>query len=399
MYRKLRVTFEPRMGFFIKKISKVILFVLDQIAVFSISGKTSSGVALIRLDNIGDFILWLDTAKEYRRLYPKQKITLIANSAWADFARHFQFWDEIWSLEIRKFGRDPFYRWSLLRRVRQACFQTVIQPTFSRVLLLGDSLIRASAAEQRIGSVGDLANVSAKEKARSDRWYTRILAASPQSMMELERNAEFISQLSGTSYVASLPRIPVLQALSEEKRPNVDYFILFPGASWAGKQWPASAFADLLRQLQRQFSWQAVLCGSPAEAGLCASIVLASGQDTCINLAGQTSLAELTELIRGARLLVGNDTSAVHISAAVGTPAVCILGGGHYGRFMPYTPELAGLKPVAATYKMPCYHCNWRCTQPHVLGGPLPCISKVSIATVIASLHEALMLEASNKHA
>lgn len=373
-----------------KRITNAFLLWLDQTSLLIGERRHLSGLVLIRLDNIGDFILWLDTGKEYRRLYPNQKITLIANAAWADFAKHFSYWDEVWPVRLREFTRNPFYRWSLLRRVRQAGFETAIQPTFSRVLMQGDSLIRASGAKHRIGSVGNLSNISAQDKARSDRWYTRLVPASPQPMMELERNAEFISQLAGAPYRASFPYIPVLQALPSGIQPDAAYFILFPGASWPGKQWPVRAFADLLVQLQRQFAWQAVLCGSPAEAGLCAAIEAASGQDACINLAGRTSLTELAELIRGASLLVGNDTSAVHIAAAVATPAVCILGGGHYGRFMPYPAALAGIKPMAATYPMPCYHCNWRCTQPHDAGGPVPCISQISVATVMACVQQAL---------
>ena len=38
-------------------------------------------VLLIRQDAIGDFIIWLDTAKEYRKLYPQEeyKIILVGN--------------------------------------------------------------------------------------------------------------------------------------------------------------------------------------------------------------------------------------------------------------------------------------------------------------------------------
>ena len=373
----------------IKTIAKYLMLALCNVLMGS-RVLNKSGLLLVRLDNIGDFIVWLDTAKEYRRLYPDQKITLIANVAWADFAQNFPYWDEIWPIQPQKFIRNLFYRLFFLRRVRQAGFQTAIQPTFSRGLMQGDSLIRASAAHYRIGFDGDLAIISAKEKAHSDRWYTLLLPACSQPMMELERNAEFISHLADAPHHASLPHIPVLQALPEDLQPNAEYFILFPGASWTGRQWPASAFAELLVQLERQFALKALLCGSPAEARLCAEIVSTSGQANCINLAGRTSLAELTELIRGARLLVGNETSAIHIATAVATPAVCILGGGHYGRFMPYPTGLVGIKPVAATYPMPCYHCNWRCTQPYEAGSSAPCISQITVAMVVACAQQAL---------
>ena len=34
-------------------------------------------VLLIRQDAIGDFVIWLDTAKEYRKLYPPEKYKIV----------------------------------------------------------------------------------------------------------------------------------------------------------------------------------------------------------------------------------------------------------------------------------------------------------------------------------
>ncbi|MBT4662351.1 MAG: lipopolysaccharide heptosyltransferase family protein, partial [Candidatus Marinimicrobia bacterium] len=41
-------------------------------------------VLLIRQDAIGDFVMWLDTAKEYRELYPSEnnRIVLVGNAVW-----------------------------------------------------------------------------------------------------------------------------------------------------------------------------------------------------------------------------------------------------------------------------------------------------------------------------
>lgn len=339
-------------------------------------------ICLIRLDAIGDFIIWLDSAKEYRRIYPGKKITLIANATWAEVAHGLPYWDEVLPVDLRKMTRNPLYRWHLLRKVSLAGFDVAIQPTFSRVLLHGDSIIRASGATERIGSVGNLSNISVQDKVISDHWYTQLLPANIEPMMELERNAEFITNLSLTPYTASLPKIPALKSLPEWLRQSDDYFIIFPGASWNGRQWPAANFAAVLEHLYQNHGWQPILCGALAERELCARVATLTGTP-CLNLAGQTSLTEFAELVRGARLLIGNETSAVHISAAVGTPSVCILGGGHYGRFMPYTETIKGHKPLIAIHEMPCFNCNWQCNQPHDSTGPVPCISGVTVEDIL----------------
>ena len=354
---------------------------LDSVLTLSTRRISAKTLVLVRLDAIGDFVLWLDTAKEIRHAYPGNKITLVANRVWAEMAQGLPYWDDVWPVEPRLFTRNLLYRWKLLRRVRRAGFEVAIQPIISPVLMHGDSIIRVSGARHRIGSQGDLSNISARNKAISDRWYTRLLPASPKLMMELERNAEFIGHLTGQSFNASLPVLPVLTALPSALKPVSDYFIVVPGASWHSKQWPVACFSRVMEMLQQHYGWQAVLCGSPAELTLCTDLAKSTNA-SCVNFAGQTSLLELTELIRGAHLLVGNDTSAIHIAAAVCTPAVCILGGGHYGRFMPYPDHVAGVKPVSAVHEMPCFNCNWHCCYPRQTGDPVKCIQDISVDKV-----------------
>ncbi len=377
----------------IKSLYKFLLIHADIIVAFKLKGKARSDLVVVRLDAIGDFILWLDSAKEYRRLYPKKKITLIANSAWADLARHLPFWDEVLAVEPRLFIRNPLYRWKLIRKIRQEGFKLAIQPTFSRELLLGDSIIRASGANERVASIGDLSNISSFEKAISDKWYTSLTPAVDNQLMELNRNAEFITHLASTEYHAKLPKLPFIIDLPTHFGLRDDYLILFPGASWVGKQWPISSFAICLDELSSEYGWQIVLCGSAYEYSLCQSIVEQSMSINVINLAGKTSLPEFVEVARGARVLVANDTSAIHIATAVATPSVCVLGGGHFGRFMPYSVELNGIKPVSIFSEMPCYGCNWTCSQPHEKDSCVPCIGQVSVQSVVTGVEAALNCE------
>ncbi len=326
-------------------------------------------------------MLWLDSARHYRRLFPNEKITLIANSAWADYARYFPYWDDVWPLNLKLFGTKSLFRWRILCRVQLARFKTAIQPTFSRVLSQGDSIINASSAIRRIGSVGDLTNIASDERDRSDRWYTHLFPASNQLLMELERNVEFLGYLTSSpvsSDVASLPTTPI--DLSRFGLPE-SYFVIFPGASYFKRMWPVDRFASLANWLHGRTGWTMVLCGGRDEASLGSQIqcLYATG---AINIIGKTSLAEFIEVARNAKLLIANETSAIHIAAAVGTQSVCILGGGHYGRFMPYPEGVSGVKPLPANVEMDCYGCNWSCTMEHPPEECWPCISAISLENV-----------------
>ncbi|MBP9147907.1 MAG: glycosyltransferase family 9 protein [Rhodoferax sp.] len=367
-----------------------LILLLDGIAILDWPCKKhSTDIAIIRLDAIGDFSVWLDSAKEYRRIYPSQRIVLITNAACIELARHLPYWDDIWPINMHRLTTDFRYRWSTMRQISQAHFALAIQPAYSRDLMQGDSALRATAARQRIGSVGDTSNTRAADKTMSDRWFTKLLAARQEPLMELLRNAEFISQLTGQPYSAQLPKLPILVVLPENLRVKGEYCILFPGAAWHGRQWDKSAFVSVGVNLNQRYGWQIVLCGASSDHALCKAIS-ESAPITFMNLAGKTSLAELAELIRAARMLVANETSAVHIATAVGTPTVCITGGGHYGRFVPYPSHLPGIKPTLASCPMPCFNCNWVCNQPHDPSGPVPCIQAISVPLVLSMANMAL---------
>jgi len=364
-------------------------WVADRIVVIG-RRATGAGVVVVRLDAIGDFVLWLDCARRLREHYPGQRITLVANARWAETARNLPYWDEVWPVTLGTLGsmRHPAGRWRLLRKLRRQGFDRAIQPVYSRTFLGGDSMIRATGAAVRIGSAGDCSNILPRWKKVADRWYTRLLPVAESPMTELERGAEFMRALGIADYLPRVASVPVMARLREGLRLEQPYFIVFPGALHDGKRWPIDRFVGLIEQLHARTGWVPVVCGGPDEIGLCGDVAQRASTRV-VNLAGETSLVELTEVMRAARLLVGNDSAAVHIAAAVATQSVCILGGGHFGRFLPYAASVAGLAPAVVHRQMPCFNCNWQCTQPHAPGGAYPCISSIPMEAVVeASLRE-----------
>ncbi|MDR3417786.1 MAG: glycosyltransferase family 9 protein [Nevskia sp.] len=347
-----------------------------------------SGICIVRLDAIGDFVLWLDAAKELRRLYRDRRITLVANALWADLARLLPYWDEVLAVDERRFERRRLYRWRLLHRLSRSGFEIALQPIHSRKLV-GDLLIRATGAAERIGPSGDLSNIRSWQKEISDRWYTRLLPDRAPAGMELKRNAELVADLGGPRFAAAVPCLPRLTELPRELHVAGPYFIVVPGAAWSDKRWPAERFAAVIGEFQRRSGCRPVLCGSEAEVPICAAVA-AQVRTGTVDLSGRTSLLQLIELIRGASLVIGNDTSAVHIAAAVDTPAVAVLGGGHFGRFLPYPDDIAGCRPRAVYQPMECFGCSWQCHKPHLPGGPVPCVSGVAVEQVMDAALAAL---------
>lgn len=371
-------------------------FVVDGFFLRTASDK--SDVAIVRMDAIGDFFVWLDTAKEFRNIYPGKKIVLIGNSAWADFAKFLPYWDEVWSIDARKFSKFGAYRFKWISSISAYGFESCIQPAYSRLSTVSDSIVRATQSDCRVSPMRDLNNnhIPESERIIVNAWYTHQLPSFPGVISEFERNSDFLNKLTSSSNYK--PSIATLQIFPDINNSNLSkYFIVSPGASWVGRMWSADKFTQLILDVKSRYRLNAVLCGSRAERSLCEQIATAVG-DHVLNTAGETSLTEMVGLISSAQMIVTNDTSGIHIAAAVGTPSVCIVGGGHFGRFLPYPQELVGNKPHVVNYDMECYGCNWCCSKPHERGCAVPCIGNITVTDVMAAVNKILDKDYRSNH-
>lgn len=103
------------------------------------------------------------------------------------------------------------------------------------------------------------------------------------------------------------------------------YIVLSPGAEYGGaKVWPAERFAQTASLLSTCTGRRIVIVGSAGERD--AGEVILSGVRAGTNLAGRCSVDELLSVLRGASLLIGNDSGPAHIAAAMGRPTVALFG-------------------------------------------------------------------------
>ena len=102
------------------------------------------------------------------------------------------------------------------------------------------------------------------------------------------------------------------------------YVVVHPGSARLAARWSPTGFEAVAARL-RGTGLQVVLTGSASEQPLTAA--LAARVDGALDLAGATDLDELGWILRGARLLVANDTGVAHLAAALDVPSVVIFDG------------------------------------------------------------------------
>ena len=229
-------------------------------------------------------------------------------------------------------------------------------------------MVGFTIAQQIIGFNSDNEVLQQKFKKRTDKFYTERLILPPVNYFEFERTRYFFETVLSQTIALKGPDFFIPQG-------NKQGIIIFPGAGSVKRSWEAGKFAELIKLIRQQTSQPISIAGGPAEQAIAAYLAANLPPGSFTNLINKTSLTELIDHINSASLIIANDSSAIHIAAATNTPSVCILGGGHFDRFVPYPLHMA-YKPVCVYEKLPCYYCNWKCKFITAENEPYPCIRK-----------------------
>ena len=99
--------------------------------------------------------------------------------------------------------------------------------------------------------------------------------------------------------------------------------LLFPGAIYgAAKRWQLKNFAELSKRIQKQFENPIFIMGKSNEC-INPGIEWAT---KATNLVGKTTIRQFLDHIAKAALVIGNDSGAVHVAAAMKKPTIALFG-------------------------------------------------------------------------
>ena len=268
-------------------------------------------ILLIQTSFLGDTILSTPLISGIHSIYPNAEVWMMTTPAAAELVRRdsllagVMFFDKgnsdsgIGGLrrkaaQIRAMGFDCVY--SLHRSWRTAL------------------LVWLSGIPKRVGFV---------ESSFPFVYQTRIARAGYSH--DVERNLAILTSDNPLNFFDGKLRLfaPRVEEVSTQIR---DYlsgpkpFVFVPGSVWATKMWSWRHYHETAKQLVAQ-GHRVLLLGGTNEEGVCAKVANGSG---AINLAGKTDLGSLMALIKHARLVVCNDSMALHMASAFKVPTVAI---------------------------------------------------------------------------
>ncbi len=245
--------------------------------------------------------------------------------------------------EVRRGISNPFGHGAFRLGERRALGKTLREQGYDQALVLPNSwksalipwfagipLRSGFRGEARWGLLNDLRELDA------------------QALPQMVQRFAALALLSGAALPVQLP-LPSLQSteaqqqalltrlgLNTDKNKDKPVVAFCPGAEYGpAKRWPEAHFSALARMLAAR-GCAVWLVGSPKDHAV-AEIIAQGAAGACINLCGKTDIAEATDLLAAARLVVTNDSGLMHIAAAVGRPVIAL-----YGSSSPqFTPPLS----------------------------------------------------------
>lgn len=248
-----------------KSLLKFIVFYLMNLLIKPSKEIRKNSLLLIRLDAIGDYIMFRDFIKEIKGsvAFNRHEVTLLGNLAWKSlsveldkqFVEHF-----IW-LDRERFNQDLFYRYRKLKEITSNGYSVVLLPTYSRDFYVSDTIVKLVSASNKIGSVGNLSNLKSWQKRISDKYYDRLVEGNENITFEFYRNKEFVENLLGMEAKISKPALQLSPRASKLKLPK-KYAILFIGASGRERKWKIDGFVAVGKHLADHCGYEIVLCGA-----------------------------------------------------------------------------------------------------------------------------------------
>ncbi len=340
-------------------------------------------VLVVRLRSIGDTVLATPALRALRRFLPEARIDILLEDWVAPVLDGCPDVDSI--ITVKR--RSQASRLRLVRELRASRYDVAFNLHGGTTATL---LTWSSGARHRVGYADyqysrlhnhmspPAALLWRREKTHSVEQQLALLGWTGVPVSDLPP-----TRLTVTAEAAESMTAKLRQAGLDD---SVPFALIHPAAAFDTKKWAAQNFARLIEYLETR--------------GLTPVVIAASGEADVVNeliaharvaivAFTNLSLPEVTALLAGARLFVGNDSGVAHIAAAVGAPSVVIFGSSNIWHWRPWATAPA----ETVREDLPCQPCaGYTCRefdQPE-------CIRRVRVEQVTAAVERVLQRSGAN---
>ena len=288
-------------------------------------------ILVMRLDNIGDVVMTSPVLRALKESLPASSITLMTSPGGSKAAPLLPWVDEVlpwrvvWQDLGNRLAHDPAREWELIETLREGGYDAaVILTSFKQTPHAAAYACVLAGIPLRLGE--------------SKEWGGSVLTTevppAPDELHQVERNLRLIEHVGFRVQDRSLGVSVPLRARKSSASlleaygvvPGTSYLLLCPWTSCQARTYASDRFALAARRLSEETGWPVVVSGTEADRARSGNLLGMLG-DHSVDLVGTTDLCELAALVEGARLVLTNNTSTMHLADALRTPSVVLFSG------------------------------------------------------------------------
>lgn len=326
---------------------------------------------------IGDLLNFYPALYALRRAFPAARITLLAAPVAGQLAELWpeRCFDELVRYEWNGAHRSATAKLRLVRELRRRDYDLVYSPDRGSGMREESLLAFLTGARHRLGFTTDRAGALCTASVR-------LRATEPimtQNLAILRAAAIPVTEPPATLQVDADAGRRAEALLRQVAAGATQVVVAHVGADWeaAYRTWPAQRFGAVAGSIVRQRDHAAVVVvGTARESPVAAKVCAAADHPRVVNLCGQTDLATLVAVVQRAHLVLGNDSSLLHIAAAAGTPMVAIFGSTNAAQVLPPAAQATVVNSAVAC--RPCYFHQEQFAPPCGRPPVPPCLDRIT---------------------
>jgi ADP-heptose:LPS heptosyltransferase len=287
-------------------------------------------ILVMRLDNIGDVVMTSPVLRALKENLPASHLTLMASPGGSKAAPLLPWVDEVlpWRVLWQDLGclpHDPAREWELIETLRKGSYDAaIILTSFKQTPHAAAYACYLAGIPLRLGE--------------SKEWGGGVLTdeapVSPDELHQAERNLRLIEHLGFRVEDRAL-EVRVSEAARKGTAallevggvvPGGPYVLLCPWTSCQARTYAPDRFARAARHLSEETGWPVVVSGTETDRA-CSGEMLGILDGRGVDLVGATDFSALAALVEGARLVLTNNTSTMHLADALRAPTVVLFSG------------------------------------------------------------------------
>ncbi|WQU34606.1 glycosyltransferase family 9 protein [Helicobacter pylori] len=331
-------------------------------------------LCFIRLDIVGDYILYRSFLPLFKKYFEDYEITFIGNTVIKDIATHYDskyidkfifldntYWEKYLRIgangsRLSKLKELLFFfpkfmrkRYEDVSNLRKESYEICINSSMFYFSTKEDAIIKHLIAENKVGvfcthPIESLHKIHLRKQTEIRKsFYTHLFYPKevPQFLYDSNQDffQSFFKHFKGVDigFVELELKLPI--AFEYEKFKNIlkpPYGVLNLGASDDFRVY--KRFDEMIYFLNPDY--QLILCGNSKKDEKLANSILKRHKNA-ISLVNQTGLVEYLHLLKNASFAMGNESSITHLSACLKIPHAFIVSSGLSSpRFHPYPKEI-----------------------------------------------------------